>query len=166
MDANPERDAAPWWGGGLRFECMGCGRCCRGAPGGIFMLPDEERRIAAHVGVPVEELRRRFETTRWRFPSLRETSGGRCIMNDGNGRCGIYPCRPVECRTWPFWPELLASPEAWARAARRCPGMDCGALWSAEEIAAVLAEHADYAARLESEWRGAVHGRESVGTAD
>ena len=40
--------------------------------------------------------------------------------------CGIYPVRPLQCRTWPFWPENLINESAWKRAARGCPGMDRG----------------------------------------
>ena len=26
----------------------------------------------------------------------------------GRKTCSIYPVRPLQCRTWPFWPENLA----------------------------------------------------------
>ena len=35
-----------WWEEGLRFTCLGCGRCCRGEPGAIFFTPEEEEKIA------------------------------------------------------------------------------------------------------------------------
>ena len=56
------------------------------------------------------------------------------------------------CRTWPFWPELLESPHAWAEAARHCPGMNEGPLWTPEQIAAVLSEHEEYARALNEVW--------------
>jgi len=130
------------------------------------MRPAEERRIAAALNLTVERLRLRFETTRWRFPSLRETDCGRCVMNDDGGRCLVYVCRPVACRTWPFWPELLESPQAWQTAARHCPGMDAGPLWSPRRIAAVLAAHENYMKKLSREWgREGADGRKSVGAA-
>ena len=153
--SGPRRTAQelPWWAcGGLRFGCLGCGRCCRGASGGIFMRPCAERCIAAALCLTAEQLRSRFETSRWRFPSLKETGCGRCVMNGDDGRCRVYACRPVECRTWPFWPELLESPQAWQAAARRCPGMDSGPLWSPRRIAVVLAAHEDYVKKLSREW--------------
>ncbi len=141
-----------WFSGGLRFECLGCGRCCRGEAGGIFMRPAEEARIALALGLDVAELRRRAETSRWRFPSLRERAGGECVMLGAGARCGIYAVRPIQCRTWPFWPELLQSPEAWRSAARRCPGMDSGPLWSEERILKILHAHEDYMKKLSDEW--------------
>jgi len=37
--------------------------------------------------------------------------------------CTIYSVRPAQCRTWPFWTHNLKTPQAWHRAASRCPGM-------------------------------------------
>jgi len=38
--------------------------------------------------------------------------------------CSIYAARPEQCRSWPFWPELLRSPQALREAARLCPGIE------------------------------------------
>ncbi len=144
----------PWWfAEGLRFKCLGCGRCCRGEAGGIFLRREDERRVAAFLGLSVDELRRRFETQRWRFPSLKERIGGACVMLDEGARCKIYVVRPVHCRTWPFWPQLLESPEAWKTAARRCPGMDSGELWSGERIAKILRAHENFMKKLQDDWQ-------------
>ncbi|MHC4300490.1 MAG: YkgJ family cysteine cluster protein, partial [Planctomycetota bacterium] len=57
------------------------------------------------------------------------------LRNRGGQRgCGIYCVRPNQCRTWPFWPENLASVNAWNRAAVKCPGINRGRLYSFEEI--------------------------------
>lgn len=143
----------PWFSHGLRFSCVACGRCCRGAPGAVFLLPAEERALAAAFGVNVAEFRARFETTRWRFPSLRERALGECVMHGADGMCRVYALRPLMCRSWPFWPRLLVSPEEWARAARHCPGMDVGELHTPREITSRLAEHLAYERALKSAWR-------------
>jgi len=116
------------------------------------LSPEEEQRLAGHLQIDIAGLRARFETTRWRFPSLRERAGGECVMHGPDGRCRVYPCRPLMCRTWPFWPELLESQESWTAAARHCPGMNDGRLWTAEEIAVVLQKHLDYARSLGGAW--------------
>ena len=61
-----------WWEEGLRFTCLGCGRCCRGEPGAIYFTPEEEAAMAAFLGVDVGEFRNRFVTGKWRAPSLKE----------------------------------------------------------------------------------------------
>jgi Fe-S-cluster containining protein len=42
----------------------------------------------------------------------------------GRRVCGIYPVRPLQCRTWPFWPENMRTKASWNRAAKGCPGMN------------------------------------------
>ncbi len=44
-----------WWEEGLRFTCLGCGRCCRGEPGAIYFTPEEEAAMAAFLGTGTEE---------------------------------------------------------------------------------------------------------------
>jgi len=129
-----------WWEEGLRFTCLGCGRCCRGEPGAIYFTPEEEAAMAAFLGVDAGEFRNRFVTGKWRAPSLKEKSGGECVFHDAvTNLCRIYPVRPLQCSLFPFWPVLLASPEAWDEAARSCPGMNGGEFHSAEEIALAMA---------------------------
>jgi Fe-S-cluster containining protein len=48
--------------------------------------------------------------------------------NQGQRGCSIYSVRPYQCRTWPFWPENLTTPNHWQRSAARCPGMAAGGL--------------------------------------
>ncbi|MEY3144152.1 MAG: hypothetical protein RLY21_2645, partial [Planctomycetota bacterium] len=64
-----------------------------------------------------------------------------CVFLDrttrpGKAICGIYRARPSQCRTWPWWPEVVESPETWAETKRRtpCPGMGSGPLHSLVEI--------------------------------
>ena len=56
------------------------------------------------------------------------------------GGCTIYPVRPRQCRTFPFWPENLESPEAWEEATETCHGVGSGKLYRLEDIGSVL-EH-------------------------
>ena len=44
----------------------------------------------------------------------------------GKRACSIYPVRPLQCRTWPFWPGNIRDPESWRLASRTCPGMTRG----------------------------------------
>ena len=38
------------------------------------------------------------------------------------GTCKIHRAKPVQCRTYPFWPEFLASPFEWKAEGARCRG--------------------------------------------
>jgi Fe-S-cluster containining protein len=122
------RPASPWYSTGLRFTCTQCGNCCTGAPGYVYVTREEIDRIAAFLGRPAlgrEHLRRvgiRYSLTEDR------QNGDCCFLRHEGGRrmCAIYPVRPLQCRTWPFWDLNLDSPRAWAEAALGCPGMNHG----------------------------------------
>ena len=43
----------------------------------------------------------------------------------------------MQCRTWPFWPENLASADSWNRAAIKCAGINRGKLHTFEKIEAL-----------------------------
>ena len=55
---------------------------------------------------------------------------------DGHIGCRIYAVRPVQCRTWPFWTINLMTPESWADAGLRCPGINRGKPVNFDEIEA------------------------------
>ncbi|MDA8138834.1 MAG: YkgJ family cysteine cluster protein [Desulfobacteraceae bacterium] len=119
---------------GLRFECQRCGVCCTGAPGTIYMGPDEIDLVAGHCQIS----RQQFIAT-YLYPfkdsySLREDDQGRCLFF--NAGCTIYEVRPLQCRSFPFWFSNLRSPARWARLRQDCPGIGRGRLYSKEEIMA------------------------------
>jgi Fe-S-cluster containining protein len=125
----------PWYADGLHFTCTRCGNCCTGEPGFVWVNDDEVKALAAFRGEPVEEVlglytRREGGTRR----SLKEKANGDCVFYDPDTGCTVYPVRPRQCRTWPFWECNTHSPEAWAKAAQSCPGMNRGELIPAEEI--------------------------------
>ena len=67
--------------------------------------------------------------------SLKEFANGDCTFFDGEKRCcTIYPVRPRQCRTWPFWNSNLESPEDWESIKEGCPGVGKGAFVPLEEI--------------------------------
>ena len=124
----------PWYQDGLRFSCTRCGHCCTGEPGFVWVTDDELATIAAHRGETLDEVRTLY--TRWtdRGRTLREKLNGDCVFYDRHQGCTVYPVRPPQCRTWPFWDSNVATPEAWQRTCEVCPGSGQGELISAEEI--------------------------------
>lgn len=41
------------------------------------------------------------------------SSPGGCVFLDPFGQCSVYPVRPVQCRTYPFWPSLVDARDDW-----------------------------------------------------
>ena len=125
--------SAPWYREGLRFECMRCGRCCRGEPGYVWVRPLEIAEIAGFLKLDEGEFRRSYVRRALGDTALVELANGDCLFWSPAG-CRIYEVRPVQCRTFPFWNEYVRSQVGWAMAARRCPGVNRGRLWLPGEI--------------------------------
>lgn len=112
----------------LHFSCTRCGRCC--ATSGdyhVFLVAGEAERIRLRLGLSKSWFSRRY--LRRLDDGQRVLAAGndeRCIFLDGQGRCSIYAVRPVQCRTYPFWPEIAGNRRAWHRERRRCEGIDRG----------------------------------------
>jgi len=121
--------AQNWYQDGLRFSCTQCGNCCSGAPGYVWVTKEERRAIAEFLQRPDGKLGDdQVRRVGLRY-SLMERAGGDCIfLKTENGKriCGIYPVRPLQCRTWPFWNHNLKNPADWEAAGRDCPGINRG----------------------------------------
>lgn len=124
----------PWYQDGLRFECTRCGNCCTGAPGFVWVNPEEIVAIARFLGESTAEVTALYTRVVDRRRSLREKANGDCVFYDRQAGCMIYPVRPRQCRTWPFWKSNVESPAAWERTCAVCPGSGKGELISADEI--------------------------------
>jgi Fe-S-cluster containining protein len=133
-----------WYADGLRFRCTQCGNCCSGPPGAVWFSAEEELAMASHLGLEADEFRRRYTRRLGRGRSLGERvteAGHDCIFLDresqpGKAVCSIYEVRPLQCRTWPWWPENLGSERAWEATRTRvpCPGMGRGTLHRYQQI--------------------------------
>ena len=128
-------ETSPWYKNGLRFTCTQCGNCCSGAPGVVWVTPDEIQKIADFKGLSLGEMQMHHLRYVGARTSLREFPNGNCTFLDGATRkCSVYPVRPAQCRTWPFWNSNLESAESWKEAQIDCPGMGGGELYSLEQI--------------------------------
>lgn len=64
---------------------------------------------------------------------LIDGTDGACIFLQED-HCQIYLVRPLQCRTFPFWPENLKSSFRWKQLKSYCPGIDEGPLHPGEWI--------------------------------
>ena len=130
-----QANGQPWYEDGLRFGCTRCGNCCTGAPGCVWVTSDEIARIAAYRGEAPDGSAKHFVRQVGQRQSLTEEPNGDCVFYDRAGRgCSIYPVRPRQCRTWPFWGSNLRSPETWRATCQVCPGSGKGEFVPLEEI--------------------------------
>ncbi len=124
---------------GLHFGCTFCGKCCS-HPGGYVQLTEQEAsNIADYLGMDEDEFLEKYielvdEDEGFRLKSF---SDGGCILLKDD-QCTVYPVRPTQCRTFPFWPENVKSAYRWKLTAEDCPGIGEGRLYTAEEIDEIL----------------------------
>ena len=140
-DVPKRKTATPWFAGGIQFECQTCGMCCRGEPGFVWVTLDEIVRMAEHLGIARDEFVGRYVRREDMRLSLRERDNGDCVL--WQGTCTVYPCRPAQCRTFPFWEEGLGSAEAFELVSRGCPGVGRGRRYTCEEILRIAAGRED-----------------------
>ena len=81
-----------------RFQCQHCGRCCvEPIVGGIGVMPSEQARLGARLGLSGRVFRERYTVVR---------NGGfempcPCVFRL-EGRCSAYEVRPLVCRVFPL----------------------------------------------------------------
>lgn len=119
---------------GLRFECQpGCTNCCE-QQGFVYLTEEDLGRIAKYAGMTVRDFERRYIYRTRNLRRLRVPRHQQChFLRDGG--CSIHPVKPVQCRLFPFWPELVGSKgdvkdakREWRKTARWCPGIGKGEL--------------------------------------
>ena len=119
--------SSPWYQTGLSFKCTGCGKCCTGSPGVVWVTEKEIELIAEFLGLSVQETLTKHTRKLGDRLALKEQppKNGQfdCTFLKGK-QCEIYPLRPKQCQTFPWWGENLKSPEAWAEAGESCEGIN------------------------------------------
>ncbi|HEC29020.1 MAG TPA: YkgJ family cysteine cluster protein [Gammaproteobacteria bacterium] len=126
----------------IRFNCTGCGQCCLGHPDEHFIeLTDEEaEKIRIYLGMDKRAFKRSYLVRdKYIGAGLKINSHGRCELLDEDNRCTIYPVRPRQCITYPYWPELLESRAVWDAEAGRCEGINQGGVIATDYIEKQLA---------------------------
>ena len=149
-------EKAPWYADGLQFTCTQCGNCCTGGPGYVWISEPEIARLAAHLNLTREQtiasycrlIHGRYSLLEHRNArgeydciflkeARTESRAGDQTVVQTRRSCTIYPVRPLQCRTWPFWDSNLSEREIWEAAAKRCHGMNRGRTFTRQEMEAL-----------------------------
>ena len=144
MKCNPD-DHDPcryFFDAGIRFECLRCGTCCTGDPGIIRISMPEIRALGDFLKMPIMDLTRMHLRPIDTGFSIAEETDGRCRFYDKG--CRIYPVRPLQCRTYPFWFSRMRSFLQWEKTMEQCPGIGNGPLYSRESILDMLSRSMDH----------------------
>ncbi|MBN1391821.1 MAG: YkgJ family cysteine cluster protein [Sedimentisphaerales bacterium] len=128
-----------WYAAGLHFECQQCGACCSGPNQGyIWVTRPEIQFISDFLKLEPKQLRQKYlRRVGFRTTIIEQPNSKDCVFLrriDGQKKCMIYPVRPNQCRTWPFWPENLCNADGWNKAAQKCGGINRGRLYNFDEV--------------------------------
>lgn len=131
----PREPREPWYAAGLRFECTRCGSCCRnhGDYAWVYLADADVSAIAAYVGLSEAELLARYCREEDGWTALRMDRPACPFLRDDQS-CAIYPVRPKQCATWPFWKENLRRATWEGPVKACCPGIGRGPTHSRAEI--------------------------------
>ena len=112
----------------FKFNPQACeycgGRCCYGESGYIWVSNAEQKRIAEHLNIRLEKFVSdylRKENGKYTIKDIKFDNYYSCLFFDREERrCSIYPARPKQCRTYPFWEIYKDNPEPLFD---ECPGI-------------------------------------------
>jgi Fe-S-cluster containining protein len=123
----PSSQSSTWWSSedgssdkALPFDCTGCGKCCK-TEGSVYLSPAEISVAAVFLSVTSDTFIETYASntitdgkTSAPWIQLRNRKEGPCVFLDlETNQCQIYSVRPVQCSTYPFWPTILQSRQAW-----------------------------------------------------
>jgi Fe-S-cluster containining protein len=123
---------AKFWKQGIRFECQGSGNCCTFEGGAIYASGEEFQEIANFLNVSEKEFFAKYTTSIGGHVSIKSTDENPCIFYEKG--CKIYSVRPTQCKTYPFWEEIVNNERMWQKESKKCPGIGKGKLWPKEKI--------------------------------
>ncbi len=105
--------------------CMQCqGKCCNGDRGNTFVNSKEIEAISKFLGIEISGFIEEYlikVSYKFSIKEIKTDNNYACTFFDNKrNRCSVYPVRPNQCRTFPFWSYYKDKPD---EAARECPGI-------------------------------------------
>ncbi len=111
----------------MRFQCQsGCTKCCD-QQGFVYLTEDDITRLARHLEISASEFERRYVYRTKNLRRLRVPRYAQCTFLKADG-CSVHTAKPLQCSTFPFWPELVDNKREWLKTAAWCPGIGKGPL--------------------------------------
>ena len=99
------------------YNCSQCANCCRAYS--TVLEEDEISAISNHLSITPESFQEKYLAQSEEGLELK----GPCAFLKGDGRCGIEPCKPRQCREYPYTdkPGRLFSLYGILTSAEHCP---------------------------------------------
>jgi Fe-S-cluster containining protein len=143
-----------WYRDGLRFSCRRCGNCCSGKGSVVVVSPREREALARQLGTTVAAFDAAHARIAWYSPGAgrpvaEATADDDVVLVDddetgdcewlvrhegGTTSCRVNAAKPDQCASYPFWPRIVGSREAWEAESARCKGIGQGDPVPATEV--------------------------------
>ena len=128
---------------GVRFQFQGSGKCCisHGEYGYVYLSLEDRKRLARSLRLKTSDFTKRYCKRQEGFWILRDDpKSPDCVFLKEKTKCSVYQARPTQCRTWPFWPDVMPAKRWRQDVVKFCPGVGKGRYYSPVEVAAILNE--------------------------
>lgn len=120
----------------MKFACTQCGRCCRQrGKSRVYVNSAEVSAIATQLKLDrrefVQTYTEQVEHGKDILIALKLKSNNldnrkrECVFLENN-KCTVYENRPVQCQTYPYWPQLLLGEAELRAEAQLCEGITFG----------------------------------------
>ncbi len=139
-----EKAKGAWWNTqDVHFSCSGCGKCCLNE-GSVWLNVDECADLCFHLDEPIQSVADKYfsdympgwaklKNVQVQSKDEGVTRDGCVFLDDEGKKCTIYEARPIQCRTYPWWPRLLLNESAYSNEAVTPDFIAEGRHWSAAE---------------------------------
>lgn len=107
----------------VKFSCTGCGKCCGHEPGYVFLSKEDISLFCKKLELNRKEFLQKYCRKVGSKISLLEKKNYDCVFLVNN-QCSVYDARPKQCRTYPFWDEVIRSKQSWQEEAKSCEGIN------------------------------------------
>ncbi|KAK3233713.1 hypothetical protein CYMTET_47903 [Cymbomonas tetramitiformis] len=111
---------------GRRFACTQCGKCCTGS-GEVHVNNSEIAQMARFLRISEKTFVKKFckafsPKEGWqRLKSLRNPTND-CVFLE-NKMCILHSVRPLQCKTYPWWPSLQKEDDWILESKTMCEGI-------------------------------------------
>jgi uncharacterized protein len=144
---------------GVRFECQGSGQCCvsHGEYGFVYLSFKDRRLLAKTLGLSLKKFTEIHCRNIDGFWAIKDSAEGADCVFLKNKKCSVYSGRPTQCRTWPFWPDVMTARKWKKDVVQFCPGIGKGKLYSQDEIQKISSAESDNIRHIMESARVSLH---------
>jgi len=100
----------------------------------VHISEGDVTKISKYLKISRDEFWKNYTTVEGKKIYLKDNPDKDDCIFLKDDKCSVYPVRPIQCRTFPFWPQNLKSEKRWNIISTECPGIGEGKEFSRQDI--------------------------------